>query len=281
MNSQFENWEGPFIRWAESNGYTLDYAANSDLEFHSEILKHYKLVLSVGHDEYWSSPMRDNLEKFISDGGNVAFFSGNTCCWQVRSEENGSALTCWKQWFNGDPLFRSDKQHLLSTIWSHHLVKRPENQLTGVGFLWGGYHRSHGQFMDGPASYEIHRPEHWLLAGTNLQKGDRFGGKDTIVGYECDGCEMKWVDGLPEPTHSDGTPDNFVIVGSCPAKWAPDDAFWYDAFPKDRIGAAVLGTYTRGGTVVTCGSTDWSHGLRGVDAAVVQITKNVLDTLGK
>ena len=281
QQSQFENWEGPFVRWAESNGYGLDYAANSDLEFHPELLKQYKLVLSVGHDEYWSTPMRDNLEKYIGDGGNVAFFSGNTCCWQVRSEESGRALTCWKQWFNVDPMYRTDKEHLLSTLWSHHLVKRPENQLTGVGFLWGGYHRSHGQLMDGPASYEVHRPDHWLFAGTLLKRGDRFGGKDTIVGYECDGCEMKWVDGLPEPTGTDGTPKNFEVLGSCPARWAPDDAFFYDQFPKDREGAAVLGIYSRGGTVMTTGSTDWAHGLRGKDPAVEQITRNVLDKLGK
>ncbi len=281
QRSQFESWEGPFVRWAENHGYVFEYAANSDLEFHPELLQKYKLVLSVGHDEYWSSPMRDNLEKFIGDGGNVAFFSGNTCCWQVRSEEDGRALTCWKQWFNVDPMYRTENQHLLSTAWSHHLVGRPENSLTGVGFLFGGYHRSHGQFMDGPAAYEIHRPDHWIFANTNLKRGDRFGGQDTIVGYECDGCEMKIVDGLPIPTHKDGTPENFVILGTCPARWAPDDAFWYDQFPKDRIGAAVMGTYTRGGTVFTVGSTDWAHGLKGADPVVAQITKNVLDKLGK
>jgi len=48
--------------WAEGNGYTLDYAVNSDLEDHPELLQSYKLVLSVGHDEYWSSGMRDSLE---------------------------------------------------------------------------------------------------------------------------------------------------------------------------------------------------------------------------
>ena len=69
--------------WAEENGYKIDYAVNSDLEFNPELLDYYRLVLSVGHDEYWSTPMRDNLEAFIADGGNVAFFSGNTCCWQV------------------------------------------------------------------------------------------------------------------------------------------------------------------------------------------------------
>ncbi len=281
VSSQFGNWEWPFVKWAEQNGFAIDYAVNSDLEFHPEILKHYKLVLSVGHDEYWSSPMRDHLEAYITDGGNVAFLSGNTCCWQVRSEDEGRALTCWKQSYNSDPIFRRGDAKLLSTAWSHHLVGRPENQLTGVGFLWGGYHRSHGQFMDGTGAYQVHRPEHWLFAGTDLTQGSHFGGKDTIVGYECDGCEMTWKDGLPFPTHRDGTPETFSILATCPARWEAGDCLWYEPFPKDRVGAAVLGVYTRGGTVVTAGSTDWAHGLRGNDPVVTQITRNILERLSR
>ena len=278
--SQFNNWERPFVEWAERNGYALDFCANLDLEENPALLRHYNLVLSVGHDEYWSTGMRDQLEKYISGGGNVAFFSGNTCCWQVRPEDNGTALTSWKQWFNMDPVFPTGDHRLLSTAWSHHLLKRPENKLTGVGFLWGGYHRSHGQFMDGKGSYTIHRPDHWIFEGTGLKRGDEFGGKDTIVGYECDGCEFTLKDGLPVPTGRDGTPANFVILGSCPARWHPDDAHWYDRFEHGRVGAAILGTYTRGGTVFTCGSTDWAHGLRGKDPAVERITKNILNRLG-
>ena len=152
----------------ERNGYALDYCANSDLEFHPELLDHYKLVLSVGHDEYWSTPMRDHLEAYIARGGNVAFFSGNTCCWQTRSEDDGRAFTCWKQWYNLDPVFPTGKLATLSTAWSHHLVERPENQLTGVGFLHGGYHLSHGQFMDGKGAFTAHRPDHWIFEGTGL-----------------------------------------------------------------------------------------------------------------
>ena len=281
VSSQFENWEGPFVRWAEGQGIELEYAANNDLEFHPEMLAAYRLVLSVGHDEYWSSPMRDNLEKFIRDGGNVAFFSGNTCCWQVRSEENGRALTCWKQNTTVDPFYRVENHKLLATLWSHHLIGRPENELTGVGFLWGGYHRSHGHLMDGPGSYEIHRPDHWVLSGTGLKQHDRFGGKDTIVGYECDGCEMRWEGGLPFPTGRDGTPTNFEIIGTCPAVWAAGDSWWYERFPKDRIGASVMGVYTRGGTVFTCGSTDWAHGLKGRDETVGKITRNIIEKLSK
>ena len=43
----------------------------------------------------------------------------------------------------------------------------------------------------------------------------------------------------------------------------------------------MLGVYVKGGTVVTTGSTDWAHGLRGGDPVVERITRNVLDRLSK
>ncbi len=281
QSSQFERWELPFVDWCEKNGYALDYAANSDLELHPEILSHYKLVLSVGHDEYWSSPMRDALEGYIAKGGNVAFFSGNTCCWQVRSEEDGRALTCWKQNVGVDPVWQEKDRSLLSTLWSHREVKRPENRMTGVGFLWGGYRKSHGQFTTEKAEYTVHRPDHWIFEGTGMKRGDVFGDKDTIVGYECDGSELEWRNGLPFPTHKDGTPKSFVVLATCPVIWHPDDAAWYDGWQMGRVGACTMGMYTQGGTVFTSASTDWSHGLKGADPVVERVTRNLLDRLSR
>lgn len=282
LSSQFSRWELPFVQWCEKQGIALDYAANGDLEEIPDLLKPYRLVLSVGHDEYWSGPMRDAVETHIREGGNAAFFSGNSVCWQVRSEDGGRALTCYKQNYHTDPVYQTRDFSTLSTAWSHHLLGRPENQLTGVGFLWGGYHRSHGQFMDGKASYTVHRPEHWVFEGTNLRIGEEFGGKDTIVGYETDGCELEWREGIPYPTHRDGTPETFTVLGTCPASWHPDDAEWYEKWQKGRIGAACMGVWTsaQGGTVFTAATTDWAHGLAGGDPAVEKITRNVLEKLG-
>lgn len=285
-SSQYARWEQPFVAWAEENGYALDFATNLDLELRPDLVKPYKLLLSLGHDEYWSAPMRDTVEGFAAAGGNVAFFSGNTCCWQVRWEPETKSFLCWKQWFNQDELYTSTAKIIptLATLWSHHLAGRPENTMTGVGFLHGGFHKSHGQLMDGSGTYAVHRPEHWLFKGTSLAKGQEFGGRDTIVGYECDGCEIEWRDGLPFPTHRDGMPEGFTILATAPAKWAPGDSWWYERWPGPaHTGHAVLGLYTTaaGGTVVTCGSTDWTHGLKGGDEAVMRITKNVLERLGK
>ena len=280
MEGLFDRWERDFVAWAEAAGYAIDYCANSDLEFYPELLDNYSLVLSVGHDEYWSGPMRDSLEARIVGGGNAAFFSGNSVCWQVRSEEAGRALTCWKQLFNMDPAYAAGDYAKLSTLWSHHLLDRPENQLTGVGFLYGGYHLSHGQYMDGSGAFEVHRPEHWIFEGTGLKQGEEFGGEHTVVGYECDGCEFTMEGGLPVPVGSHGTPKDFTILSTGSARWHSDDSVWYERWEHGREGAAVMGVYTRGGTVFTAGTTDWPHGLKG-DEQVVRITRNVLDRLGQ
>lgn len=286
--SGWRNWEKPFVEWAEQAGYCIDYAVNSDLELRPEILKPYRLVLSVGHDEYWSWPMRDSLEAFIGDGGNVAFFSGNTAFWQVRSEDSARNLVCWKSDFDKDPVYKQDDLRFLSGMWSNRLVGRPENQLTGVSFSYAGYHRfaEHG----GDGCYTIHRPDHWMFAGTNLKRGDRLGRPmDNLVGYECDGCLMDWRDGVPTPTFEDGTPKSFEILGTATAGlsmmdrsaiWVAEALFGKNTEKRvDPLGAAVLGCYSRGGTVVTSGCTEWVNGLRHGNPQVERITRNVLDRL--
>jgi hypothetical protein len=287
--SGWHNWEKPFVEWTENAGYRLDYAINADLEARPEILNRYRLVLSVGHDEYWSAPMRDHLEAFIRRGGNVAFFSGNTCFWQVRSEDRGRALVSWKAHFHQDPVHATDDHRLLTGMWSNALVRRPENELTGVSFAYGGYHR----FFEfgGEGCYVVHRPQHWVFDGTNLRQGDRLGQTDGIVGYECDGCQFVLQDGLPVPTHRDGTPRSFQILATAPAWLSSRDRSLnfvseglYGRGTKRRVpqpGAAVLGAYTAGGTVFTTGCTEWVRGLEGRDATVERITRNVLDRLSR
>jgi hypothetical protein len=285
----WRNWEQPFVAWAERAGYEIDYAVNSDLEFHPEILENYRLVLSVGHDEYWSAPMRDHLEAFIAGGGNVAFFGGN-CAWrQVRCEDNGRALVCWKEAYKQDPVYKDGDHKLLSTYWCHHLIGRPENQLTGVSFAYGGYSRFFDQFPDASGGYTVHRPDHWIFEATGLKQGDLLGAPDKIVSYECDGCEFELQEGLPVPTCRDGTPETFEILATAEAGLSRFDESLqrtnealYGEGPDNRHpqpGAAVLGTYTRGGTVVTSGTCFWSDGLRGGDPAVERITRNILDRL--
>jgi len=300
----WHNWERVFVRWAEREGYRVDVAVNSDLEFHPEVLQGYRLVVSVGHDEYWSWGMRDALESFIADGGNVAFFSGNSVCWQVRYENDGATMVCFKSACEDDPVYGTDRQHLLSTLWSSALVGRPENSLTGVSFSRGGYIRMGQAVPRGTGGYTAWRPGHWVFDGTDIRYGDVFGAKGSVTAYEVDGCEftLSLEDGLPMPTGRDGTPADFTILATAPARlWSREElpsryrsgepgdlestaeAVFGDTSPQHvaRLAHnhAVMGTYTRSGTVFTAGTTDWAYGLASRDPDIMKITRNVIGRL--
>lgn len=307
-SSGWPNYEEPFLAWAEAAGYAVDVCTNADLE-RPGVLDGHRLLLSVGHDEYWSWPMRDTVEAFIEGGGNVAFLSGNTSWWQVRLEGSdepgdGDTMVAYKQRFEQDPVLGTDREHLLTSIWPDTLVGRPENHMTGVSFARGGYHRIGKRSPLGAGAYTVMRPEHWLLAGTDLEYGDLLGAEGVAVGYECDGCAMAiGPDGRPVPTGEDGTPADLEIVAVAPAspfdrrtavRPVADDELseaefhaWRvlgssDAATTERLayGSAVLGTYTRGGTVVTVGCTEWAAALAAADPHVETITRTILDRLG-
>ncbi len=306
------DWEHPFIAWAEREGYDLDVVTNADLEDHPDLVASYPLLLSVGHDEYWSGAMRDTVEGHIATGGNVAFLSGNTSFWQVRFEDRpvgggpASVMVGYKGHFRHDPVFETDRMAELTSMWSDHAIGRPETHMTGVSFSRGGYHRIGKRITQGLGGYTIHRADHWIFEGTGLDYGDVLGAGAVIVGYECDGCDFTYRDGLPYPTHSDGSPETFTILGTAPAApftretaarppkphelseaefiaWRLFDSREPEAVARVLHGHAVLGTYTSadGGTVVTSGSTDWAHGLAGRDAQVERITRNILDRLSR
>ena len=213
-------------QWAEREGYEIDVVTNADLEDHPELLGDgapYRLYLSVGHDEYWSGPMRDTVEAFIARGGNAAFFSGNTSFWQVRLEDHdaggpGRVDGRLQGLLQGRPGATAPTASAeLTTIWSDHLVGRPENHMTGVSFTRGGYHRIGKRVTNGAGGYTVHRADHWIFDGTGLGYGDVLGAGATVVGYECDGCDFTYRDGLPVPDRRGRHAADFEILGTAPA----------------------------------------------------------------
>jgi hypothetical protein len=302
----WHNWERRFVKWAESEGITLDYAVNSDLEFHPEVLDGQKLMLSIGHDEYWSWAMRDRADAFVEGGGSWAIFSGDTCFWQVRYEDDGRTMVGYKgRAATEDPVAGTGDSHLLTSIWSLPAIGRPEAQTIGLSFTRGGYARVGQATPRSSGGYNIHRPDHPVFAGTNLRYGDVLGGPSRIVGYEVDGCELTMVNGDPVPTYADGTPAGLEVLATAPARllsitsttsevpkalWASSDppgdlegvatALFGSPSPENvaRIAHnhAVIGTFTRGrGKVLNAGTTDWCYGLDS-DPLVQRVTANIL-----
>jgi hypothetical protein len=113
----------------------------------------HKIVLSVGHDEYWSAQEKNKVENARNAGVNLAFFSGNEVYWKTRWENSidGSStpfrtLVCYKEGYEGDRscggkcdplpniwtgLWRSGGEFPLTDAF------KPENALTGQ-ISWEG-----------------------------------------------------------------------------------------------------------------------------------------------
>lgn len=293
--------ERPFLAWAERKGFEVDVAVSQDLEQHPEVLEGHRMFLSVGHDEYWSWGMRDAVEAFTGAGGNAAFFSGNTCYWQVRLEDEGRTMVGHKYGADDDPVLGTDRERFLTGAWIDRRVGRPEFSTTGLSFSRGGYARYGMATPRSSGAYTVWRPEHWAFEGTGLAYGDALGLAHEIVAYEVDGCELTTEAGRPVPTHRDGAPDTLEVLASAPAHlWTkgeqpsryahePGEAEpiamaiygdgWRGHVEEFLYGHAVVGCFTTeaGGTVFNAGCTDWSYGLNDPDVATV--TRNVLRRL--
>ncbi|MFJ9411053.1 N,N-dimethylformamidase beta subunit family domain-containing protein [Streptomyces sp. NPDC101393] len=290
-------WDAPFIAWLERTGYDVEYCTDLDLHEDPDLLTPYDLLLSVGHDEYWSTAMREQVTAFVRAGGNVAFLSANTCWWRVH-------LT------DGNTAFVTDTDHQVGDTYPHFPatdlwwpkqpdgVGAPENSLTGVSLRNGGMWPGEWPGDRPRAGYTVQHADHWVFEGTGLRDGsdggipDALGAGTALIGYECDGAAfVRDAAGTARATGVDGTPDTFLILGiylldpvnedfhhlkwghwNCPAR--------EPAATGPR--AATMGLYTTsGGTVFTAGTTDWPVVCgRELDAGVVRVTRNILDRLG-
>lgn len=302
----FYIWDLPFIQWLEKEGYTVEFCTNVDLHTDSDLLSFYKLFLSVGHDEYWSWEMRDNIDFHLENNGNVAFFSGNTCWWQVRFEaQNGvdhRLLVCYKD-ANLDP---EQEPHLKTINWYNPMIDRPENLMTGVSFFNGTYH-DWGTMPDAYFKTKLHK--HWLLKDTGLQYGGEFGVYDneilqkhyTTIGYETDAAEYTDMDikfpfptgKLPVDIQGKSAPKDFIILASSNLTNWSEIGIGSSGY-NNHNGWVTIGIYRKpaiggGGFGFTVGTTNWSYGLLNIVEnqsvedpwnEIHQITKNVLDILG-
>lgn len=274
----FAHWDARFIRWLAHCGHAPEFCTDFDIHADPDLLSRHTLLLSVGHDEYWSEPTRDAVEGYVRRGGNVAFFGANICWWRIHVVDDGAAIVCHQ----GGP------HGALDHWWPETGANRPEDALTGVSYRHGG------GWWDGPRrtrGYAVHAPEHWVFAGTGLRRGERFGGECSppLVGYECDGAPLGTLDpmtgvaALAAHRERCGTPRSFEAL----AVGVLDDSGWQELPPRETqaagigLHAATLGLFANNGTVFTAGTTDWAQVLDAREPYVDRITRNVIERLAR
>ncbi|AXK35609.1 hypothetical protein DVA86_26190 [Streptomyces armeniacus] len=270
----FAHWDMKFLAWLEREGFTCDFCTDLDLHEGAVLEDGYRLLLSAGHDEYWSAEVRAHVEGFRDSGGNIANFGANTCWWRVVVSADGSGLLCEK--FPPDAPRGANPDGLRGAP-DHWWETEPENALTGVSYRNGGGH------WEGPRAglgFRVQHADNWVFAGTGLRDGDILGEESALVGYECDGAAFtRGPDGRVRPSGADGTPGTFRILGIAELPEEPDHGWHFAARePTTAPRAATLGLYAAGGTVFTAATTDWARLLE-TDPHVRTITRNVLTRL--
>lgn len=176
-------WDYNMLRWLEREGYDVAYISSLDTHRSVSSFHKYKAFLSVGHDEYWSWSMRENIEISRDRGLHLGFFSANSVYWQVRFEadpitgNDHRVMSVYKNAsedpFANDNDIRNDK--FVTVRWRDAPVHKPEEDLIGVRYRVG-------PFVDG--DIVVTNAAHAYFANTGLANGDRLSG---LLGYEIDG----------------------------------------------------------------------------------------------
>ena len=258
-----QGWEYNMVRWLEREGYDVTYATNLDVHRDPALLSSHRAFLSVGHDEYWTGRMRRHVEQARDRGVHLAFFSANTCYWQIRlmpSRLTGvpdRIIVAYKgkaPWqdpvlFDGDPA----NDRLATTRWRSAPVNQPEAALLGGMYLEGE------EAVDG--NLVVVNSSHWMMNGTGLKQGDVLPG---LLGYEVDGEDST-------------SPPNRVVLTRSPV--------------GSRMATSTLYEAASGALVFNSGSMQWIWGLddfhvdgRGeprTHPGLQQMTRNLLSRLGQ
>jgi hypothetical protein len=258
----FFAYEYPLIRWAEAQGRDMTYITDVDTHTNVNPLTNHRVYLSVGHDEYWSKGMRDNVSGAIAQGVNAAFFSANSAFWQIRFEPNSLGApnrveVGYKDFATESTPPGPDPQYgvnnaIVTTHWRDPPVNNPENALLGVMYQ---------DQVNSSYAYVVQNASNWIYAGTGFVDGSRVPG---IVGYEYD---KVWNNGFSPPGLT--ILSNSPVVGCCEGS-------------GNSFSNSTIYTAPSGARVFASGTIQWSWGLDNysanyANAGIQKTTANILD----
>jgi hypothetical protein len=236
------------VSLAERSGLPLAYADDVDLQTHPGLLAGAAGVISMGHDEYWSAPMRSALTAARDRGTNLAFLGANAVYRRIRLQSSaigpGRIEVNYKDPAE-DPLSRTHPS-LTTADWPAAPAADPERSLTGETYAC----------FPGSGDLLVASSSSWLLSRTGLRQGSHIPG---AIGPEFDAVDRATA--MPRPL--DVVLHSPVSCGT----WRYADATYYVA----RSGAGVFDTGTMGWVAGLDG-----HDGRGAQRAIQRITATVL-----
>jgi hypothetical protein len=171
-------FELPLVRFAEAAGLPLGYATDVDLHADPHLLDGARAVVTLGHDEYWSTAMRQHTTAARDQGVNVAFLGGNEIYRHIRFEPTATGPDRLEVNYKS---FTDDPYHLTNPLeatpqWRSPPFPRPES------VLLGNYYQCNPVHGDLVAADDTH----WLLTGI-VRNGQKLPG---LVGNEYERVDL-------------------------------------------------------------------------------------------
>ena len=186
--ADFVGNELPLLFHLESLGLDMTYWTDIDLHARPQLLTNHRCLFSLGHDEYWSTPMRQSATLANASGVNLAFLGANACYRQIRLQPTSVGPTrlqvCYKD-AGEDPM--ASQQPALTTVnWNQAPVDNPESTLIGSMY----------QSVGAKADMVVTDASSWFYDGCNLNDGHTF---SSVILGEYD----RYVPSLPGPHNAD------------------------------------------------------------------------------
>lgn len=283
--SHFFAWEFSFVKWLEGEGYVAEYTDNVHIhqDFVSNppenFLKSYNSFFSLGHDEYWSQEMRQNVESEFRNKSkpkdpnisvrvthNIAFLSGNSIFWKIN--------------FPTSDLRRISTDRSRQSSW-HDLARRPDDT-THTWFEQEliGARTSKGFDAIGKAdTVRAVGASHWTFRGSGLAAADSFGWKNSSHPYGISGYETHVIAkngegcvpfGVQEDPPDGLTIDDIKLLGGADLSsgGCKSQVTYYEYILNGKLSKVFNG-----------GAIQWTWGLDNTADPIRKVTKNVVDGL--
>jgi hypothetical protein len=262
------DWLGndyPFVMLAERLGLDVTYWSDLDFAANPQLLMRHRMLVSLGHDEYWSSSMLDGALAARAAGVNFAFLGANACFRHIRVQSSpigpNRQVVCYKDPYE-DPLYGVNDAEVTAD-WPSGPVPRPECVLIG------------NMYQSNPvnASLVVANTGAWGLAGTGMQRGDSLA---HVVGSEYDAYQP----GLA------GSPENLEIWAHSPLECRGEPGYADMTYYAQPGAGGVFATGTNwwvnklSANIGRISSGVVFDAIPEVTDTLTRITTNVLEVLG-
>ncbi|MCU1463824.1 MAG: hypothetical protein JWO37_3899 [Acidimicrobiales bacterium] len=250
--SDFPGNEFPLVSFAESLGLDVTYLTNVDLHARPDLLLHHKALISLGHDEYWSTGMRAAATTARDNGVNLAFLGANALFRKIRFVASPLGPDRREVAYKSaaeDPLRKTNRAEV-TVNWRDAPSDQPESELIGQEYECNPVR----------ADMVVADASSWVWEGTGVTDGQRL---HDVIGSEYDRYLPRQVG-----------PHNVALLAHSPVKCGGNRSFSDMTYYSAPSGAGVFATGTN--WWISKLSTPCIDGSCPHDDVVVRVTANVL-----